>query len=260
MEGKMDYSGVRKPPPSLQQSQFTESFAFDIETMGLPSRVKEFGKPYPDFVEPKMGNLKDPVKKQVFYEDKFQEWKDGEANWWSNQVDRAALDPVVGRVVAIGYKFPYSDKEKVIIDGLTEMGSHDLEEMQIIRNFWDRFTETAFSYGHIIGHNIEGFDLPFLMKRSWLLGVPVSPVVMSGRYFHKNVVDTMKVWCCHAFKETISLDKLAKLLNVGQKMDNYHALQFATDWLGGDKDTAEFYLRNDLDLTYGCYSKMYATS
>ena len=130
----------------------------------------------------------------------------------------------------------------------------------MLQRFWERFTSAANSYGHIVGHNVEGFDLPFLLKRSWILGVAVSPMVMNGRYYHRNVVDTMKVWTCGEYKETISLDKLAKILGVGKKMENYHARQFAKDWLYADRDTAEFYLRNDLHITNAVYPKLYATS
>jgi hypothetical protein len=262
----INWKEIRKGEHQMDVAHWKETFVFDIETMGVPNKVKEFGKPYPSFEEPKYGNLKDPIKRQAYYEEKHQAWVDGEVKWWEKQYDRAALDAVTGRVVAIGYLFPYADNEgdgelldNCIMDGLSQNGVHDLEEIQILTRFWEYFKNATGTYGHIIGHNIEGFDLPFLMQRSWQLGVPVAPNVMHKRYFHRNVVDTMKVWCCHGFKETISLNNLAKLLNIGHKMSNYHALQFAPDWLGEDKDTAEFYLRTDLSLTHGCYEKLYKT-
>ena len=61
----------------------------------------------------------------------------------------------------------------------------------------------------------------------------------------------MKVWLNYAYSEYISLDKLSQILKVGQKPD-YDAKQFAHDWLDGDRDTAEFYLKNDLSVTH-CY-------
>ena len=198
------------------------------------------------------------------YKRQYQEWKDGEEDWWKDQQDKAALNPLTGRVVAIGYLNPYAQREDdgstlsdhIEIDGLTKYGNHDHEEAQILIRFWSRFTATSFTFGHAVGHNIEGFDLPFLMKRSWLLGVSISPTVMSGRYFHRCVVDTMKVWTGYVYNEFISLDKLSKILQVGQK-PNYDAKQFAEDWLDGDRETAEFYLKNDLSVTHSCYERLY---
>ena len=264
---KLNYAELKKPEHHLDIARWDQTFVFDIETMGEPAKVREFGKDYPPFVEPKYGNIKDPIKKQAFYDEKYKQWEEGESDWWSKQFERAALSAVTGRIVAIGYLFPYAHKQvdddtlwdKIVIDGLTPMGNRDMEESQMLTTFWRRFSDAAVSYGHIIGHNCEAFDLVFLMQRSWQLGVAVSPMVMRGRYFHQNVVDTMKVWCGYAFKETISLDNLSKLLGVGKKMQSYHATQFAEDWLNGDKETAEFYLKNDLNLTLGCYEKLYKT-
>lgn len=265
----LNYSNIRKGEHRMDVAHWKETFVFDIETMGVPSKVKEFGKPYPPMGEVKYGNLKDPIKRQAFYEEKHQAWVDGEADWWEKQYDRAALDAVTGRIVAIGYLFPYADHrdasddedllDQVIIDGLSNTGNHDIEEANILSRFWDYFKCASSSYGHIIGHNILNFDLPFIMKRSWQLDVPIAPTAMNGRYWNKSAVDTMSVWCCHGFKETISLDNLSKLLGAGRKMANYPALQFAHDWLGGDRDTAEFYLRTDLSLTHSCYEKLYKT-
>jgi len=67
----------------------------------------------------------------------------------------------------------------------------------------------------------------------------------------------MRVWTLRGFQQMISLNDLAMILGVGKKLDNYEATQFAKDYLSGDKDTAEYYLKNDLDLAFKCYSKMY---
>lgn len=259
----INYSDFRKPEHSLKPATWDQTFVFDIETMGDHQKTLEFGKPYPEFQEPKYGNTKDPEKRKAFRELKFKEWEDGEADWWNDQHDKSALSPKTGRVVAIGYLFPYAHHGEgdlwdcMHIEGLTEAGNHDIQEKKILSDFWKRFGNATMAYGHVIGHNIEGFDLPFLIKRSWQLDVPVHPTAFNGRYFHSNVVDTMKVWRLTDYKEYISLDELSKVLGVGKKLNNYKATQFAEDYLRGDKDTAEYYLKNDVDLAFKCYQKMY---
>ena len=115
---------------SLEVSNTGDTFIFDIETMGLPADlVEKWSKPYPPFVEPKYGNTKDPIKRQIIYDTKYQEWKDGEEDWWKDQQDKAALNPLTGRVVAIGYLNPYAQREDdgstlsdhIEIDGLTQI-------------------------------------------------------------------------------------------------------------------------------------------
>jgi DNA polymerase III epsilon subunit-like protein len=257
----MDFSQIRKPKDQkIEIANWDQTFVFDIETMGVPSKVKEHCS-YPAFQEPKYGNLKDPIKREQFYQQKKEEWENAEADWWQKQIDRSALDSTTGRIVAIGYVSPYAHTgeeslwDKMEIDGISS-SDHDACETRILNNFWKRFNEACVSYGHIIGHNIEKFDLPFIMQRSWQLGIRISPMIMNGRYYHRQIIDTMKLWTCYAFNEYISLDKLAKILSLGKKMDNYEAVQFAQDWLGGDKETAEFYLKTDLDLTYKIYERL----
>jgi len=263
MSKEIDFTDFRKPDHSLKPATWDQTFVFDIETMGDHKKTLQFGKPYPNFQEPKYGNTKDPDKRRAFRELKYKEWEEGEADWWNKQHDRSALSAVTGRVVAIGYLFPYAGTtennlwDMMHIEGLTDVGNHDIEEARILADFWSRFSSATHSYGHVIGHNIEEFDLKFLIQRSWQLNVPVCPTVFNGRYYHKNVVDTMRVWTLRGFQQMISLNNLSMILGVGKKLDNYEATQFAKDYLSGDKDTAEYYLKNDLDLAYKCYSKMY---
>lgn len=263
----VNFSDFRKAEHSLKPATWDQTFVFDIETMGDHQKTQEFGKPYPDFKEPSYGNTKDPEKKAAYRELKYNEWVEGEADWWANQHERSALSPTTGRVVAIGYLFPYAHHgeegtlwDHMLIEGLTDAGNKDLEEKKILKDFWIRFGNATTSYGHVIGHNIEGFDLPFLIKRSWQLDVCVHPTAFNGRYFHQNVVDTMKIWRLSDYREMISLNNLSKVLGVGKKMENYKATQFAKDYLSGDRDTAEYYLKTDLDLSFKCYQKMYRIS
>jgi hypothetical protein len=262
----INYSDFRKPEHSLKPATWDQTFVFDIETKGDTQKTVEFGKPYPPFEEPKYGNTKDPEKRKALRDMKYEEWVEGEADWWNKQHDRSALSAITGRVVAIGYLFPYAHHgegelwDTMHIEGLTDNGNHDIEESKLLKDFWTRFGNATTSYGHVIGHNIEGFDLPFLIQRSWQLDVAVHPTAFNGRYFHSNVVDTMKVWRLSDYKQLISLNDLSKILGVGKKMENYKATQFAEDYLHGDKDTAEYYLKTDLDLAFKCYQKMYRLS
>ena len=47
-----------------------------------------------------------------------------------------------------------------------------------------------------------GFDLGFLIKRSWILGIPIPKSVMSGRFVSSVFVDLMQEWGLHQFSWT----------------------------------------------------------
>jgi hypothetical protein len=106
----------------------------------------------------------------------------------------------------------------------------------------------------LIGFNTQGFDLPFVIRRSWHHGITVPKTVMtSGRYWSDTLVDLMIAWRCGGYKDFISLDNLAKFLNVGQKNGNgelFHVL-----W-NQDRDAAVAYLTNDVRLCADCAAKM----
>jgi hypothetical protein len=69
----------------------------------------------------------------------------------------------------------------------------------------------------IVGFNIHGFDLVFLVKRSRILGVPVPFGVKQGRYWHPLFIDLMIEWECHRPGQMIGLDRLAMVCHIEGK-------------------------------------------
>lgn len=104
-------------------------------------------------------------------------------------VERAALSPLTGCVKAIGLL--QCDDNTAAELWYTGEG---YDESRIIGQFWA--TVAAAPDHAFVGHNIFGFDLPFLVRRSWLLGVDVPAGVRDGRYWSRQFVDTMDVWGC----------------------------------------------------------------
>lgn len=231
---------------------------FDIETGPLP--LGDIRHLMPDFSElsrefspeqVKVGNLKDPVKIQekiAAARAEHEAWQAGaearrqaaEEDWYA----AAALSPMTGQVLALGSTddgdnvFVWCCKNAPDIDGLgTEAG--------IITAFWESFQSSVEPY---VGHNIFGFDLPFLMRRSFLLGVDVPQHVRKGRYWHANFVDTMEVWGCGS-RDMIGLDLLAKACGLPGKMEGVNGADFAR-LLIDEPDTAIAYLVQDVLTTW----------
>lgn len=147
---------------------------------------------------------------------------------------RAALDATTGQVLAIGLK---SEKGSMILDSLNE--DH------LLTQFWAKVASCESTGRSLVGHNVLGFDLPFLARRSWMRGIDFQ--------MPRNCIkDTMKVWGCNCYGETISLDRLAKALGLPGKMEGVSGADFAKLWNGEaeEQELARRYLLTDLEVTW----------
>ena len=203
---------------------------FDIETGPLPnSELEQLIEPF-DPAAVKVGNIKDPAK----IEAKIEECR---ANHWTDFVDGAALSAVTGRVLAIGIQD--SDGFKILGDNLSS-------EAEIIHDFWHLCQFEMGRLNTMIGFNTHLFDLPFLVRRSWKLGVKVPPFIRRGRYWADEMIDLRNDWQLGDRPAEGSLNAICKHLGLGQKTGN--GKDFAGLWILDRKKAIE-YLRQDLALT-----------
>jgi hypothetical protein len=201
---------------------------FDIETGPLPA--EQLAAIKPQFVANK--TLKDPEKIAADLAAK-------EADW----LERAALDATTGMVLAIG-----------ATNGLSSTTVwYEKSEAENIADFWAWLEPILQLNERVAGFCIHRFDLPFLVRRSWILKVPVPWNIKQGRYFNTNLIDLAEVWKMNNYDQTISLDTLAKSLGVGTK--NGDGKDFAK-LLAEDRDAAIKYLINDLALTRACADRL----
>lgn len=195
---------------------------FDIETGPRPEA--ELHPMMPEFSAP--ANYSDPVKIAASIEKQKAAW-----------LDKAALCATTGRVLAIGTR---KDGENTIFASGDE--KHELA------SWWATVEQCARDGAVLVGFNIGRFDIPFLVRRSWVLGVPVPVGIFTGRYLNHHVfLDLYEEWQCGDRTESISLKRLAEFLGVGTKDANGGAA-FAEKWVT-DRKAAIAYLENDLALT-----------
>lgn len=217
------------------------AIVFDIETGPLPDEILDQLIPPFDPDAVKLGNLKDPAK----IAEKIAE---AERNHVTDFKAKAALSPISGQVLAIGYLESKDDAEPT-------MEAYEHEEV-MLEDFWLQFSACAKRPVKMIGHNILGFDLPFLVRRSFVHGVTVPAAVMdqSRRYWHKCFIDTMKYWACGEYQTFIGLDRLSAVLGcVGRK--NGNGADFA-ELLKSDRGAALAYLENDLRVQLECAQRL----
>ena len=190
--------------------------AFDIETGPVGGKFDESTV--------KFGSLKDPVKKE-------RKIIEAMIKWEQNQ----ALNPETGEILLI-----------VISDGHSYFDFYG-DEAEMLGEVWDHFRESLDRGNRLVGHNCFGFDLPFMMKRSYIhgLSIPIGIYNHLYRRWGEHFVDTMKLWTLGAYQEFITLDKLDRLFGgpgVGK------GKKFKELW-ERDQQKAIEYCHGDVDAT-----------
>ena len=136
-------------------------------------------------------------------------------------LEKAALSPITGRVLLIG----------VLVPAGQPLFLYDNNEAFLLDQFW-RYLDIPISEKcPIIGHNSNGFDLPFVVRRSWQLGVDVPREVRQGRYWNPLFRDTMEQWNCGT-KGYIKLNTLGLFFGVGQKTEGVEGKDYFKLWFG----------------------------
>lgn len=131
----------------------------DIETAGLPNAS--------DFLEPVVpdARLKDPEKIKADIAEKEQA-----------RTQKLALDWNVGRIAAIGWWTEASGTSWIVCPDETL-------EIAALKGFWAEAKHRT-----IVGFNVKGFDLRFMVQRSRYLGI-VYPQLDFSKYSRKGIVD-----------------------------------------------------------------------
>lgn len=208
---------------------------FDIET--CPQDKEKLASIMPEFKpeEVALGNRKDPAKIEAYL--KEAQLKHEEAFY-----QKAALSATTGRVLIVGVMNESGEPE--FLEG---------KEEDIVYEFWGLWSiRSSVSF---IGFNCKAFDIPFLVRRSWALGVRV-PVDVCGKRQSERIIDVFERWMVGVPKSengTSDLNMVSKTLGFAGK--NGKGKDFANLYIS-DRKKALDYAANDLALTRGVALKM----
>jgi hypothetical protein len=147
-----------------------------------------------------------------------------------------ALSALTGKTLAIGV--------------LCQTGSYTLldaeNETVLLRDFWRLLELEAFAgRGAAVGFNIFGFDLPFLVRRSWRLGIRPPSSLREGRYWNRCFIDLLEHWALSQ-KQGATLWQLGRFFNITPH--DAPERNFARLWRT-NRNEAESRLRQDVELT-----------
>ncbi len=236
--------------PSLPRA-----FTMDIETLALPG--------FRDRVGPKLerdlrlGNMR-MEQQQRYLEDIAAEeervYQLGSLNATSGRVLSIAVH--VGPIPGFEIEGLTSDQSEHAF-GIDAKGNEQQEALAL-SEFLSLMSDFDLECDEIVGHNIIGFDLPFIFQRCLVNNIAVRPPVNLGEYNVRGVFDTMRGWWLGG-RNRVSLDDIAWALGLessktadveGSKVfDLYQAGKFA--------EIREYNL-NDVRVTRKVYERLIA--
>ena len=150
------------------------------------------------------------------------EWlRDNKEQAVKDSVSKTSFDGLYGSIACICYAF--DDGEVFSVDArcgeklmLEKFYCHVLDMTGV-----DHESGTAYQQLVVVGHNVAGFDLPFIKHRSIINNVkPVYAILkhMSAKPWDACIADTMLMWSSDSQKR-VSMDKLCKAFGLEGKGD-----------------------------------------
>jgi len=209
---------------------------FDLETLPTndPAIIEELAKG----IKPPATHKKQETIDAWMIENKESALKD--------LVAKTSFDGALGRIACIAWS----------IDDLPVVSStSELTEYELICIFYD-FIESACHDVTFCGHNLAGFDLPFLKHRSIIHGIkpPKSLLqAMNAKPWDSCIADTMLMWSSDSQKRA-SMDKLCKALGI-QGKEGFDGSMVAETWPVDPQKVIE-YCRDDVRRTRAIYKRI----
>src|SRR3989344_1140399 len=153
-----------------------------------------------------------------------------------------SLDGAFGQIICIGYAI--DDKPAEVIQD---------DEKEMLTKFWD-IAQDAHLF---IGFNVMDFDLRFIYQRSIINKVKTTKNLSFARYRSDPIFDIMGEWRKWARDPSVSLDTLAKALDLESSKDQ--GIQGKDIWKvyqnGRINDICD-YCKRDVELTRKIYKRM----
>src|SRR5687768_7481859 len=241
-----------------QQSEpvLPRAYTMDIETLTLPDFRERIGPQLDRSM--KLGNMR-LEQQQRYLEDIAAEEE--------SCYQLGSLSAASGRILSIavhegpvpGVEFGGVDQpETERVFGIDADGNEEDEKKSLLR-FLEYMKDFDAEMDELVGHNIIGFDLPFIFQRCLVHGINTRPFVNLSDYAVRGVFDTMHRWWLGA-RRNVSLDDIAWALGIeSSKTDEVEGSKVFELYQAGKLNLIREYNLNDVRLTRKVYERMVAS-
>jgi hypothetical protein len=231
------------------------AYTMDIETLTLPDFRERVGPQLERLW--KLGNMR-LEQQQRYLEDIVIEEE--------RCYQLGSLSAASGRIVSIAvHEGPIAgldlgdvtQRESEHVFGIDENGEEQDEKKSLLK-FLEFMKDFDCETDELVGHNLLGFDLPFVFQRCLVHGISAKPLVDLGEYRVRGVYDTMHHWWLGG-KRNVSLDDVAWALGIeSSKTATAEGSKVFELYEAGKLAEIREYNLNDVRVTRKIYERMIA--
>ena len=232
------------------------AYTLDIETITLPSFRERVGS-----------QLERQLRLGTMRFEQQQRYLEDIAAEEERCYELGSLSATSGRVLSIavhvgsipGLDIPgLAPESSEQVFGIDKDG-YEQSENQALRDFVQFMRDFDVDCDELVGHNIIGFDLPFIFQRCLVHGIAARPFVNLSEYTVRGVFDTMHRWWLGA-RRHVSLDDIAWALGIeSSKTDEVEGSKVFELYQAGKLGKIREYNLNDVRLTRKVYERMVAS-
>ena len=232
------------------------AFTLDIETLTLPDFRERVGPQLER--QMRLGNMR-IEQQQRYLEDIAAE----EERCYA----LGALSAATGRVLSIavhvgpipGLEFPGLEPATSEHAFGIDADGFEQPEKRALLDFLALMKDFDCDCDEVVGHNIIGFDLPFIFQRCLVHAIQARPFVNLAEYNVRGVFDTMHRWWLGA-KRHVSLDDVAWALGIeSSKTADVEGSKVFDLYQAGKLDQIREYNLNDVRVTRKIYERIVAS-
>src|SRR5438105_1917938 len=230
------------------------AFTLDIETLALPG--------FRDRVGPKLDK---DLKLGYMRLEQQQRYLEDIAAEEERVYQLGSLSATSGRIISIavhvgpvpGFEIEgLTSNQNEYAFGIDEQGNEQ-DEAQTLKDFLALMSDFDSECDLLVGHNIVGFDLPFIFQRCLANNITAKPFIDLGEYRVQGVYDTMRAWWLGDRRSRVSLDDIAWTLGIeSSKTGEVEGSKVFELYQAGKLQQIREYNLNDVRVTRKVYERI----
>jgi hypothetical protein len=230
------------------------AYTMDIETLALPDFRERIGAQLERTM--RLGNMR-LEQQQRYLEDIAAEeercYQLGSLSAASGRVLCIAVH--VGPIPGLEFEGVQLGESEYVF-GIDEDGKEQ-NERQALTDFLGFMKGFDPDSDEIVGHNVIGFDLPFIFQRCLVHCISAKPFINLGEYNVRGVFDTMRHWWLGDRRSRVSLDDIAWAFGIeSSKTAEVEGSKVFDLYQAGKLAAIREYNLNDVRVTRKVYERM----